>query len=255
MEKAARGRFWLAVALGLVALAILLSLGTWQMQRLKWKEDLLSTIDQRMHSPPVALEQAERLFGESGDVDYVPVSVSGTFAHEGERHFLATWKGQSGFYVYTPLKLEDGRFLLVNRGFVPYGMKEASSRPEGQMQGTVTVTGLARNPLAGKPSSIVPDNDPAKNVFYWKDRDAMAASAGLPAGYTLVPFFLDADATPNPGGWPAGGVTIVDLPNNHLEYAVTWYGLAAALAGVLLFSLAGRRKHRGHGGNGEHSRP
>jgi surfeit locus 1 family protein len=255
MEKAGWGRFWLAVALGFVALAILLSLGTWQMQRLKWKEDLLSTIDQRMHSPPVALEQAERLFGESGDVDYVPVSVSGSFVHEGERHFLATWKGQSGFYVYTPLKLEGGRFLLVNRGFVPYGMKEASSRPEGQMQGTVTVTGLARNPLAGKPSSIVPDNDPAKNVFYWKDRDAMAASAGLPAGYTLVPFFLDADARPNPGGWPAGGVTIVDLPNNHLEYAVTWYGLAAALAGVLLFSLAGRRKHRGHDGNGEQSRP
>lgn len=239
-----RGRFWLAVLLGLIGLAVLLSLGTWQMQRLKWKEGLLATIDQRMHSQPISLQQAERLFEESGDVDYVPVSVNGVFVHEGERHFLATWKGQSGFYVYTPLKLEDGRFLLVNRGFVPYGMKEASSRAEGQVQGTLAVTGLGRNPLAEKPSSIVPDNDLAKNVFYWKDRDAMAASAGLPAGYTLVPFFLDADATPNPGGWPAGGVTIVDLPNNHLEYAVTWYGLAVALAGVLLFSLVGRRKRR-----------
>lgn len=243
-ELKGRGRFWLAVLLSLIGLAVLLSLGTWQMQRLKWKEGLLATIDQRMHSQPISLQQAERLFEESGDVDYVPVSVSGVFVHEGERHFLATWKGQSGFYVYTPLKLEDGRFLLVNRGFVPYGMKEASSRAEGQVQGTLAVTGLGRNPLAEKPSSIVPDNDLAKNVFYWKDRDAMAASAGLPAGYTLVPFFLDADATPNPGGWPAGGVTIVDLPNNHLEYAVTWYGLAVALAGVLLFSLVGRRKRQ-----------
>ncbi|MET3660648.1 SURF1 family protein [Aquamicrobium ahrensii] len=243
-ELKGRGRFWLAVLLSLIGLAVLLSLGTWQMQRLKWKEGLLATIDQRMHSQPISLQQAERLFEESGDVDYVPVSVNGVFVHEGERHFLATWKGQSGFYVYTPLKLEDGRFLLVNRGFVPYGMKEASSRAEGQVQGTLAVTGLGRNPLAEKPSSIVPDNDLAKNVFYWKDRDAMAASAGLPAGYTLIPFFLDADATPNPGGWPAGGVTIVDLPNNHLEYAVTWYGLAVALAGVLLFSLVGRRKRR-----------
>ncbi|TIS72154.1 MAG: hypothetical protein E5W94_31685, partial [Mesorhizobium sp.] len=66
---------------------------------------------------------------------------------------------------------------------------------------------------------------------------AMAASAGLPAGAGLVPFFIDADATPNPGGLPVGGVTIIDLPNSHLQYAVTWYGLAAALAGVLIFRL------------------
>lgn len=242
--RAGRGRSWLAFVLGLVALAILLSLGTWQVQRLHWKEGLLATIDQRMHAPPVSLAEAERLFEETGDVDYVPVTVTGAFMHEGERHFLATWKGQSGFYIYTPLRLEDGRSLLVNRGFVPYGMKEASSRAEGQAGGAVTVTGLARNPLAEKPSSIVPDNDVAGNIFFWKDRDAMAASAGLPSGHGLVPFFLDADATPNPGGWPAGGVTIVDLPNNHLEYAVTWYGLAAALAGVLLFSLIGQRRRR-----------
>jgi len=101
----------------------------------------------------------------------------------------------------------------------------------------VTVTGLARNPLAAKPSMMLPDNDIAKNIFYWKDRDAMASSAGLPAGAGLVPFFIDADKTPNPGGLPVGGVTIIDLPNSHLQYAVTWYALAAALAGVLLFRL------------------
>ena len=83
----------------------------------------------------------------------------------------------------------------------------------------------------------MPDNDLAKNIFYWKDLPTMAATAGLPAGDKLVPFFIDADKTPNPGGLPVGGVTIIDLPNSHLQYAVTWYGLAAALLAVAGISL------------------
>ncbi len=225
----------LTLAFGLVAFVILLGLGTWQVQRLHWKENLLQTMDQRMHAAPIPLPEAEARFAATGDVDYVPVTVRGTFVHEGERHFFSTWEGASGFDVYTPLRLDDGRYLLVNRGFVPYELKDAAKRPQGQIAGEVTVTGLARNPLTQKPSRMIPDNDPAKNIFYWKDRDAMAATAGLPAGYELVPFLLDADDAPNPGGLPVGGVTLVDLPNNHLQYAVTWYGLAAALVGVLFF--------------------
>jgi surfeit locus 1 family protein len=227
----------LLLGLGLVLFFILLALGTWQVQRLHWKEGLLQTIDQRTHSAPRPLLEVEREFTSTGDVDYTPVTVTGTFLHQGERHFFATWKGQSGFDVFTPLHLEDGRFVLINRGFVPYDLKDAAKRPQSQVVGQVTVTGLARNPLTAKPSMMLPDNDPQKNIFYWKDRYAMAASAGLPAGAELVPFFIDADATPNPGGLPVGGVTVIDLPNSHLQYAVTWYGLAAALAGVLIFRL------------------
>ena len=208
---------------------------------------MIRTIDQRMHSAPLPLAQVEALYASTGDVDYIPVTVSGSFVHEAERHFFSTWEGNSGFDIFTPLHLEDGRFLLVDRGFVPYDVKDAAKRPEGQVTGTVTITGLARNPLTSKPSSMLPDNDPVKNIFYWKDRDAMAATAGLPAGFTLVPILVDADNTPNPGGLPVGGVTIIDLPNNHLQYAVTWYGLAAALAGVLLVWLwrpTGRNERR-----------
>lgn len=230
--RPALGRL-LALGFGLIAFLILVSLGTWQVQRLHWKEGLLQTIDQRIHSAPLPLSDVERQFASNGDVEYVPVKVTGTFLHEGERHFFATWDGQSGFDVYTPLRLDDGRFVLVNRGFVPYDLKEAAKRQRGQIAGPVTVTGLARNPLPAKPSRMLPDNDPAKNIFYWKDRDVMAATAGLPAGAPLVPIFIDADNTPNPGGLPVGGVTIIDLPNNHLQYAFTWYGLAAALVGVL----------------------
>ncbi|MER9235207.1 SURF1 family protein [Mesorhizobium sp. M0622] len=224
----------LALGLGIVLFLILLALGTWQVQRLHWKEGLLQTIDQRTHSAPVPLAEVEKRFGATGDVDYTPVTVTGAFLHRGERHFLATWEGQSGFDVFTPLQLDDGRFVLINRGFVPYDFKAPAKRPRGQVTGKVTVTGLARNPLPAKPSMMLPDNDPGKNIFYWKDRDAMASSAGLPAGAGLVPIFIDANATSNPGGLPVGGVTVIDLPNSHLQYAITWYGLAAALAGVLI---------------------
>jgi len=233
----ARPRPLLLLFLGLVVFAILVALGTWQVQRLYWKEGLLDTIGRRTHSVPLPLADIEREFAASRDVDYTPVTVTGTFLHQGERHFFATWEGDSGFNVYTPLRLDDGRFVLVNRGFVPYDLKDPAKRQKGEVAGKVTVTGLARNPLPGKPSMMLPDNDIAKNIFFWKDRDAMAASAGLPAGAVLVPFFVDADKTPNPGGLPVGGVTIIDLPNHHLQYAVTWYGLAAALAAVLILRL------------------
>lgn len=232
-----RPRSALLLGLGLVLFAILLGLGTWQVQRMRWKEGLLETIDRRTHAAPLPLADVEKEFAASHDVDYTPVTVTGTFLHQGERHFFSTWEGDTGFNVYTPLQLEDGRFLLVNRGFVPYDLKDPAKRRQGEVAGKVTVTGLARNPLPEKPSMMLPDNDVAKNIFYWKDRDVMASSAGLTAGAGLVPFFIDADRTPNPGGLPVGGVTIIDLPNNHLQYAVTWYGLAAALAAVLILRL------------------
>lgn len=233
---------WVALILGLAAFAVLIGLGTWQMQRLHWKEGLLSAIDTRTHSAPVTLAQAEARFGRSGDIDYTPVTVRGTFRHEGERHFLATWQGQSGFFVYTPLQLDDRRVVFINRGFVPYDLKDPAKRPQGQFAGPVTITGLARDPLAEKPSWVVPDNQLGKNVFYWKDRDAMARSAGIATG--VVPIFIDADATANPGGYPIGGVTLIDQPNNHLQYALTWYGLAAALAAVGGMALLRRRAAR-----------
>lgn len=244
-QHSARGRAprkALALGFGLIAFIVLIGLGTWQVERLAWKEGLIETIDRRMKASPVSLAEVETQFAASGDVDYVPVTLSGTFLHQGERHFFTTWDGETGYSVYTPLRLPDGRFVFVNRGFVPYEMKDPAKRAQGEVAGEVTVTGLARNPLRGKPSMMVPDNDLAKNIFFWKDRDTMAATAGLPAGAAVLPFFVDAGKAPNPGGLPVGGTTIVDLPNSHLQYALTWYGLAAALAGVLAVWLRKNRK-------------
>jgi len=247
-----RGFRWVLLLCGTLAFLVLIGLGTWQVQRLFWKEALLSEIAHRTAGAPEALADIEARSAKTGDVDYWPVVAHGTFRHSGEQHFFATHEGRPGYFLYTPLELADGRFLFVNRGFVPYELKDPATRPQSQPDGESTVRGLARNPLAAKPSWLVPDNDPAKNVFYWKDMAAMTAAAGLPQGAVVLPFFVDADATPNPGGLPVGGVTLLDLPNNHLQYAITWYGLAAALVAVGLSMMLRRRsddaRRNGHGG-------
>jgi surfeit locus 1 family protein len=237
------------VASAAVVFAVLVGLGTWQVHRLAWKEALLATIAERVDAQPVDLDTALASGRSIAEMEYTPVIVSGTFDHAAERHFFATWQGASGYYVYTPLKRDDGSWLFVNRGFVPFERKEASTRMEGQVDGRVTVIGLLRSALAEKPSSILPDNEPGKNIFYWKDIRAMAASSGLPADADIIGLFVDAGPAPNPGGLPVGGVTLIDLPNNHLQYAFTWYGLAAALAAVTVLSVV--RGRRGGGAAGD----
>ena len=104
------------------------------------------------------------------------------------------------------------------------------------MPGTVRITGLIREVPA--PGMFTPANDAARNLWYWPDIAAMTDSAfrdAPGATMTALPFWIDADAQPEPpGGLPKGGVTRLDLPNRHLEYAITWYGLALTLIGVYL---------------------
>ncbi|GHC71523.1 SURF1 family protein [Limoniibacter endophyticus] len=223
------------VVYGLV-MAALLSLGTWQVQRLAWKEGLLANIQARTSDTPASLTEIEMLYAKGEDIEYRPVVLHGTFDHTQESHFFATHKGESGFYLYTPLILTDGRTVIVNRGFVPYALKDQTTRPETLVGSAVEVIGLARNRLPEKPSFIVPENDPSKNLYYWKDWVVMVEQAGLDPSRTL-PFFVDERAREGEPFYPVGGVTLVDLPNSHLQYALTWYGLAATLTIMLIFWL------------------
>jgi surfeit locus 1 family protein len=223
------GLIW-PTAFAVAGLAVLVGLGTWQLERKRWKEGLIARIAARVHGAPVPLSRAEELHHNGGDVEYMHVTAAGRFRHDKERYLYAPAASGLGWHVYAPLEVAPARFVWVNRGFVPDAQKDPATRPAGQVQGDVEVRGLVRMPAAR--GWFTPDDDPAGNVWHWPDATAMQASA-FGQGVMVVPVTVDADAEPAPpGGLPRGGVTRLALPNRHLEYALTWYGLALTLVGV-----------------------
>lgn len=219
------------------AFLILLGLGTWQMERLRWKEALLSDITRHAGATPVAAPEA------AGDLpEYTPVHVEGVFRHDRELLLVPrTRAGVAGAHVLTPLVRPNGRAILVNRGFVPVEFQPAATRRAGNPSGPVRVQGLVR--LEHPPGPFVPGNDPASGAWYSVDLAAMAGATGL----ELADYVVDAGAERNAGGWPEGGQTNLAIRNTHLEYALTWYGLATVLA--VCVSVLGRRAgdRRGQG--------
>ncbi len=232
-----RRRGAVAVVLGIVAFAILCSLGTWQVERLHWKQGLVRQIEERTNGAPRSVEAIADLQKRTNDVEYYRVAANGRFRHDAERFFLSTFGGQAGWNVHVPLDLGQNRFVFVNRGFVPYDLKDPAKRREGRTEGEATVIGLARNLATEKPSVLTPANDVARNQFFWRNLPEMVANVSLPAGATVLPFVIDAGPGRAPGGWPIGGTTVIDIPNNHLQYAFTWYGLAAVLAVMLGYQV------------------
>jgi surfeit locus 1 family protein len=226
------GLFWPTV-LSVVALAILIGLGTWQMQRLAWKNNLIAQIEARVAAAPVpfteALERARR--GE--DLEYTRVAVTGQFIPGRERHLWVASAAGPGWHVYAPMVTRGGAgpVVIVNRGFVPDARRAAASRPEPGLADEVTLVGLLRKPEVK--TAFTPDNDVARNIWHWRDLVGMAQSMVPETATPLAPFFLDAEkgARAGPLG-PQGGVTRLEIANNHLQYAMTWYGLAATLVGV-----------------------
>ncbi len=231
----------LPAAITLVGLAILIGLGSWQIERKAWKEGLLGAIADRAHEAPGAIvPQAMWPTWDAASDEFRRVQLSGVFLHDREIpvHGLAEDRrgdGLQGYYVFTPLRLAEGATVMINRGFVPTDLRDPRRRTDGQAEGRVEVTGLVRAPE--RRGAFVPENDPAKAEWFVRDLGQMAEAARLEHA---APFYVDADAAPNPGGWPRGGQTQLTLPNNHLGYAITWFGLAAALAGVFAVYAAKR---------------
>ncbi len=165
--------------------------------------------------------------GEGRDPSYHRVRVGGRFHHAQERYLLAVSAGRFGWHVITPLETGDGEIVLIDRGFVPDRLKDPALRPDGEVANGVTVTGIVRMPETQ--GLFTPDNEPVANRWFWRDLKAMAQSM-FPGGTVgLAPFFLEAEKGDVPGGWPEAGQTRTELPNNHLQYAITWFLLAACL--------------------------
>lgn len=234
----------------LVSLPILilsLGLGIWQMERREWKRDILDRIAANQAAAPVSLD--ELLNGNPLRYEYGRVKLGGTFLFDKE-YFLAarSLKNKVGHQVVVPLKTDDGRIVLFDRGWIPQERKDPARRAEGQPAGHVELVGIVRRNQERR--QFAPENVPDKNVWFHVDVPLMRKMAGAPADPKLDTFFFDADATPNPGGLPVGGQTRFDIPNDHLQYAITWFLIAVAMAGVYLayhweagrLEIGGRRK-------------
>ncbi|NJO36762.1 MAG: SURF1 family protein [Rhizobiales bacterium] len=215
----------------LAATLVLLGLGTWQMQRLVWKEALIEEREAGLAQAAAALPADLADDATARAFDFRRVTVTGVFRHDLEQLFGAQARGNVlGHHVLTPVVRQQGLPVLVDRGWVPADKAHPAARPKGQVAGEVTVRGIARYRLDDQPGLFTPDNAPADRRWYSYDLEAMAGSLGI----ELAPIVVEADDTPVPGGLPIGGRTAMTLANNHLHYALTWYGLAAGLIGVYI---------------------
>ena len=211
-----------------------LGLGAWQIQRLHWKEGLIAERAAAVAAPAIPVPQDD----SRGPGDGIPPRHrQGVFLNDKEIFLGATSEGGvNGYHILTPLREADGRIVFVNRGFIPAELRDRAKRQASEPTGPVRIEGLLRLPPEGRPNWFLPDNRPDLNYWFWVDLPAMAAADKLDH---VAPFYIDADAAPNPGGWPRGGVTRLALPNNHLQYAITWFSLAVAM--IVIYVVFHRR--------------
>lgn len=211
------------------ALILTIGLGTWQLDRLAWKTDLLDRIHSRIAGDPVALPAGALPLDEW---EYRRVALTGRYLPEREFHMVASSpRGNAGYQVIAPFERADGGgVVMVNRGWIPTELKAPAERPgSAPPDGEVTATGVLRVPWPQ--GAFVADNEPDTNMWFWPDLGAMSAAIGRPVAPYMVALDPRAD---DPNAYPLGGQTRVDIPNNHLGYALTWYGFAIALAAIYI---------------------
>ncbi|SDT91965.1 SURF1 family protein [Stappia sp. ES.058] len=254
VRSLARRLFWPALATA-VAFAVLLTLGSWQVARLNWKLALIERVETRVDAAPVpAPGPAAWPDLETDDWDYRPVEVRGRYL-DGEVYYyisLADARGETGgpgYFVYAPFRADRGFVVMVNRGFVPDGRRRPGTRPGSAAPGgEVTLSGLWRRDERGNMFTLEAD----KGIWFVREARKMAAALGVSDPDTrIAPYSIDAGAEQTPAsGLPQAGETIVSFTNNHLQYAVTWYGLALVLLAVF-FAYARGEARRGDDARGE----
>jgi surfeit locus 1 family protein len=222
--------FW-PTAMMLPIVVFALGLSVWQMERREWKWGILNRIAENQAAAPMPFD--ELIKGDPLRREYGRVRIAGTLLNDKEYYLAArSLKDDVGIQVVTPLRTDDGTIVLFDRGFVPSEKKDPKTRAAGQPSGRVELIGIVRRSQVKR--YFAPDNDPAKNFWFHVDVPLMRKMAGGTPDPVLDTFFLEADATPNPGGLPVGGQTRLDIPNDHLQYAITWFLIAMAGIGVYL---------------------
>jgi surfeit locus 1 family protein len=234
----------------LLALAVLVALGTWQIERKAWKEGLIAALTERLAAPAVALPVPSTWSSlDQANDEYRRVKFTAIFDHGKEALVYAATSAfrpdvsGPGYWIFTPARLADSNFVIVNRGFVPESRKGEASRADGQIAGPVDIVGAIRWPEARHWFSAA--DDPAHNLWFTRDPLAIAAANGV---HRAAPFYVEQESPAPPGGLPQPGKLVVRLHNEHLQYALTWYSLALVL--VVVFVVWARGSIRATGKTG-----
>jgi surfeit locus 1 family protein len=217
-------RRWPVVVLSALGCCILFGLGTWQLARLEQKEALIARVEERIAAAPVA---GDALLIDPADHDYAKVSVTGRYLAANSLFKLTTYQGGPGLQVITPFVTSSNTLLLVDRGTISDQRRDAVSTPEGD----VTLTGLLRA-YRGSKGFFDPENDPGKGNWFWWDVKGMLASANADAAAKSERYVLQLLPDPSLPPEPAPAKPKAEFRNNHLGYAITWYGLGLTLIAV-----------------------
>ncbi len=230
-------RIWPILLATLVAFAILCALGIWQLQRLQWKQGLLAQLAANEAAVPVDLATAESFLSIGNTIEFMKVKFAATYKHGAGKTMIATFEGGPGWTIITPAIGSDGRAVIVDRGRVPGQRLESYDKPKGEVE----ITGVVRLHNSGQ-GFFDPENDPVKNAWYWWDIAAMLKASDLPASAKPVPFVVQILPGTVTAEFPKPAEPKANLSNNHLGYALTWFGLATALLAVAGIYIRGLTK-------------
>ncbi|MDC0116005.1 SURF1 family protein [Octadecabacter sp.] len=207
---------------GIVFIA-LTALGTWQVQRLGWKLDLIEQVEARAYAAPIVAPYQDAK-------EYQRVTVHGSYLHGETLRIKAVTELGPGFWVMTPMTT-DNQTIWVNRGFVPSGMNQTEWTAPNSPQ---FVTGFVRLPIPD--GTWLEKNDPVSGRWFSADIPMMSARADL---INVAAYYIDAVGPQT--GWPRGGLTKLTFRNTHLTYAITWYAMAALFAFGIGYVIRERR--------------
>ena len=226
----------------IIGIAILSSLGVWQIQRKAWKENLIATLNARLSQPPLDLpprtawKDLKPQGHEWHRVHFLAEFIPGQEAlvYTAGSSFRPDVKGP-GYWVFSPARLAGGSVVIIDRGFVPMDHKDAATHPAPTK--LIDIVGVMRWPEQS--GTFTPGADIKGNVWYARDLKAIAAAKQWS---DAAPFYIEQESPVPPGGWPKPGKLVVNLPDNHLQYVLTWFGLALGLAAVYVAWLVRRRR-------------
>jgi surfeit locus 1 family protein len=226
----------------LIVFAGLVGLGNWQLDRKAWKEGLIATLGQRLAAAPSELPPLARWRGLDPAADeFRRVRFAAEFLPDEEALVFTSGSALRpdvegpGYWVFAPARLADGSLIVIDRGFVPEGRQDKATRTAGAPAARIDMVGVMRWPES--PGWFMPQADPAHNLWFARDPLAIAQTKSWGA---VAPFFIELESPQPPGGLPRPGPLKANLPDDHLQYALTWFGLAAALAVSFAFWLRSR---------------